>query len=51
MLTHENPKNTVKMDLCVQLESDLYPVWVVVQQQDTRAGHLFGFHHGFQISQ
>lgn len=31
--------------------SDLYPVRVVVQQQDTGAGHLLGFHHSLQISQ
>lgn len=29
----------------------LYPVGVIVQQQHPRARHLLGLHHGLQISQ
>ena len=50
----ENKKHSdmeLGADLFKQLYSDLYPVRVVVQQQNTRAGHLLSFHHRFQIGQ
>lgn len=51
---HENHQTTVLKNRFVTdwlVYSDLYPVRVVVQQQDTGAGHLLGFHHSLQISQ